>query len=72
MEHDENSWLNVHNVVLFWIEKEPIIKQSKFGVGCSHRGGARGQQPANNCPTRNDVRAQQLIRGVYHTDNESY
>jgi hypothetical protein len=72
VEHYENSWLNVHYVVLFRIEKEPVIKQSKLGVCCSHSGRARGQQPSNDCPARNDVRAQKLICGVNHTNYESY
>lgn len=67
--HDQDSWLYVHNTILFWAEEQPVIKQSQLGIGGSNVGRACCQEPANDGPPGQDIRTQHFVRGVdYPTD----
>lgn len=70
--HDKDGRLDVHNVVFFWVEKEPIVKERQLGITGRDVGRASGEEPSDNGPSWNNVGAEELICRVYDTDDEPY
>lgn len=69
--HDEDRRLDVHDIVLVALEEQPVVEEGQLRVAGGHCGRASSEQPAYHRPSRYDVRAQQLVRGVYHADDEA-
>ena len=62
---------DIHNVITISVVKEPVVEEGHFGVGCRHRICAGGEEPAEDGPARNNVRAENLVGRVDDAHNEA-
>jgi hypothetical protein len=60
----------IHNVITFTIVKQPIVKQSHFGVGCSNRVCASGEEPTEDGPSGYYFRTEDFVGRVNNSHDE--
>lgn len=56
--HYENGGLDVHDIVFFGLEEEPIVEKCEFCVARSDGRGASRQEPTDHRPPWDYVRTQ--------------
>jgi hypothetical protein len=69
--HDEDSRLNVHNVILIGCEVEPVVEKGKLCVRGSHQVGAGGEKPSDDGPAGDNVGGEELVRRVNDANDEA-
>ena len=53
--HDQDGGLDVHDIVILWLEEKPVVEQGQFGVASGHLAGTSGEEPTDHSPSGNNV-----------------